>query len=543
MKTRVLRISQVMGSILPEKDGDTFHIAQNAIQKWLHKKIGTAKFENGEDKSHFSHEDDKGQRAEHLTIDMGGRQKIWCMTYSHPCADISTRRWVTEAALAVKPNGSVLFGMKLNVLDTRLENIGTITYSVPNLLRELASELRLVSDERVIMPYAEHITDATETNSSHVDDLCDLILNPKRKLPVILISREANNKEYLPSDKLGRKLAGIAHVYTIDQMSSYVLRQRVGRELATYNGAIRLYMPMDNNLISNRHFYMPQGPLSKPPYLVERELCRLSFLKSLEHGADEDAFPSFSTIKNQYFENITKNLQISRVTETISDQRDAVIKAQTEQISALEAQLNEVFSLATEEETKRIFAEKETLDLRRLLEEANQKIADSPKMPALKNGALFPDLSMLQPWAEHHFPEELAITRRAQKSALKSVYAEPNLIFQGLTFLAREFRNSILYAEMNTHRDGLRNLQREAEAKLRELKLENRFSISRESAGLFGDDYYVTHLGNKLFLDRHLTKGNGRDPVRCLRIYYTYDEDDQKIVVGHLPSHLRNQLT
>ena len=37
--------------------------------------------------------------------------------------------------------------------------------------------------------------------------------------------------------------------------------------------------------------------------------------------------------------------------------------------------------------------------------------------------------------------------------------------------------------------------------------------------------------------------GNTRDPTRCLRIYFFWDDDEQQVVVGSLPGHLENRLT
>jgi hypothetical protein len=37
--------------------------------------------------------------------------------------------------------------------------------------------------------------------------------------------------------------------------------------------------------------------------------------------------------------------------------------------------------------------------------------------------------------------------------------------------------------------------------------------------------------------------GNTRDPMRCLRIYFFWDDDEQQVVVGSLPAHLENHMT
>lgn len=54
-----------------------------------------------------------------------------------------------------------------------------------------------------------------------------------------------------------------------------------------------------------------------------------------------------------------------------------------------------------------------------------------------------------------------------------------------------------------------------------------------------GDPYFI-RLGGRRFLDTHLGKGSARDPtVRpTLRIYFCWDEDKRRVVIGHMPSHL-----
>ena len=46
------------------------------------------------------------------------------------------------------------------------------------------------------------------------------------------------------------------------------------------------------------------------------------------------------------------------------------------------------------------------------------------------------------------------------------------------------------------------------------------------------------HNGQRKKFDKHLTKGDGRDPRKCLRIYYFWDNETGMVVVGSLPYHL-----
>ena len=61
-----------------------------------------------------------------------------------------------------------------------------------------------------------------------------------------------------------------------------------------------------------------------------------------------------------------------------------------------------------------------------------------------------------------------------------------------------------------------------------------------------GDAFVVAWgpKGEKRVLAWHLKNGgNTRDPERCLRIYYFWDDETQQVVVGSLPGHLKTRAT
>jgi len=71
-------------------------------------------------------------------------------------------------------------------------------------------------------------------------------------------------------------------------------------------------------------------------------------------------------------------------------------------------------------------------------------------------------------------------------------------------------------------------------------------SISETNAGEEGDSYYVKYplgtMKTKL-LNLHLRKGTTKDDRYCLAIYFFWDDEKRRVVVGWLPSHLDNRLT
>ncbi len=55
--------------------------------------------------------------------------------------------------------------------------------------------------------------------------------------------------------------------------------------------------------------------------------------------------------------------------------------------------------------------------------------------------------------------------------------------------------------------------------------------------------YAAIYRGEKVWCDYHIKYGSGVDPRRMFRIYYHWHEDDQLLIVGHIPTHLDNSLT
>ena len=62
-------------------------------------------------------------------------------------------------------------------------------------------------------------------------------------------------------------------------------------------------------------------------------------------------------------------------------------------------------------------------------------------------------------------------------------------------------------------------------------------------SGELGDEYDVIYNGRKCRLEQLIVKGNDRDPRHCLRIYFFWDDETNRVVIGSLPGHLQNRLS
>jgi hypothetical protein len=150
------------------------------------------------------------------------------------------------------------------------------------------------------------------------------------------------------------------------------------------------------------------------------------------------------------------------------------------------------------------------------------------------------DLAGLNEWVKKH-EEKLILHSRAVDAAKKSKFLDVPLIYSAIDLLAEEYRDMRLASKelAPASREKCMN-------KIQALGLDLSQAIIPSRAGEQGDTYFVTYpIGGdkKRMLEMHLTKGADRDERYCLRIYFFWDDDAQKVVVGWLPNHLDTRGT
>ena len=157
---------------------------------------------------------------------------------------------------------------------------------------------------------------------------------------------------------------------------------------------------------------------------------------------------------------------------------------------------------------------------------ADPSPAEDETVPALESYADLPA------WAERHFQGRVVLAGRALRALKSAGFEDVGLVGRAIEVLAGS------YWRMKT--GGGKALRDAYEEELREVRLQETKSISRDRQGKARDDFSIDWDGRRLMLDRHL-KNNARtrDPRNCLRVYFTWDETTQQVVIGHLPGHMR----
>lgn len=147
-------------------------------------------------------------------------------------------------------------------------------------------------------------------------------------------------------------------------------------------------------------------------------------------------------------------------------------------------------------------------------------------------------LKDLEAWSRPLEPRVI-ITKAAIKSAAAiGEHKENRRIYDSLLALANEFWESKYGKPENSKQANERWEKRLGELGMRWSKVGHATKNHR-----FAPEYQVTHEGRTYTMDKHLCHGNSRDPKLLVRIYLAMDDENQRFIVGHLPTHLSSTLT
>lgn len=131
------------------------------------------------------------------------------------------------------------------------------------------------------------------------------------------------------------------------------------------------------------------------------------------------------------------------------------------------------------------------------------------------------------PWCEENLAGRLVLAGSARRETGGAEFEDVGLAVRCLNWLATDYR----------------------EARLRGGDPQLHGRIDDIADGVFnlpcgGDAFECSWRGRRRRVDWHIKRGaNTRDPRRCLRIYYFWDEETRRVVVASMPAHRRSAAT
>ena len=477
--------------------------------------------------------------------------RVWSFRWSHPdkplrdVPAVPGRTWVTEIAVNESIVGEVTLGVRCQCI-SRSYATDTIMLTRPKIVQNLANEFNLSESRRIDSdPW---VLDS-ETD---LDLLEQLLCDHSRTMPVYLLTQpdqsklEKKTEPYmLNHNMLARRSLGLAYVVAIPWDLAFRWTERVGRMWAAFNGAVRTYMPgldFEESSTSSHPLALAEGIqwYKRQGNFGIGEKVFLSFLVDFAH--QYAAQKSVDWAPCIFFTDArTRKLELSKAqaagdTEwrlclehenAASDAKNMELSQEMQQIKndmrTLREELNwekgENRKLCSQLETMRFQFESKT----------GKTVDETDSFPA--------EYEDIPDWIDKHLSDRLVLHPRAANNVKKSEYADIERVCRSLQLLAREYRDM---------RRGLTDSKGKWDRGINELHLEYSRSISVTRAGEKYDTYTVEYppgSGKKVRLESHLKKGNSRESKDCLRIYFFWDAESERAVVGWLTSHLATRST
>ena len=542
-------ISQVVLKIPKNLNTSAFEDTRRVILEWINRRAGKPLPEEAWKGESFTLHEIGAQPVEAIAI-----EGYWAARLDDADREVAQRVWTTEISIAENDDGSVLFGTRLHCV-TRGED-RPFDPSIPGFVRDIISVKTAYLDERMvsIKPW---IVDSEED----VDKLYLLLANPHRHSEVIVFSTTGDSanvdKMTDMASNVAKQTAGVAHTVILTSKATWRLSDRVGEEFSVYGQAIRTYRPGFDPSVETRFAH----PLMLASKIAEREdeerkgwttyeklLISQALRRSISGRDIEQRLPRFATVRHLINEKLLQRVHSDTglpYKEQLAQEQEYTAelqKALREQEQEFEKQRLDDDALIVMAEEERDQAREESQQFKAQCLHLRHRIKTMEK--ELKNVGRFtqpeiPDnLDNFEKWCDENLSGFVEVHNRAFRAVKGSLYGDTSLIFKALLVL-RDY-----YVPMRQRQEREEHLKEKFGKECQKLGIMEAPSIDKVRKGEEGDAYYVKYLGENRFLDRHLkNKGSSRDPSRCFRLYFFWDDENGQVVVGWLPSHLSTRIT
>jgi len=471
-----------------------------------------------------------GRSFEHLR---GGRtcigagfaddqRALWALRVDRPDANIAQRTWTTEIVVGHASSGtSALFSLRLLVSSP--ETTLQIEPAVPGLVRQVATACGLQQGGSRL--------DATPWHIASEQDALELVaalLNPGRVVPYLICSvAERETQPGINTQLLAKVTLGIAKVVVVPAAHTWVLTQQLGKPLSVFNGAVRAYMPgfsYDANPYAHRLFFVdtkPSEERAKSTLATLRWLAANESVRRLQLGTDVLAF---SAVREA-----SLDIERERLKQMGSAEAEQLRAAQT-QVDAFKDDLRRALETQQWFSDEHKAIEEHAQNLEQQLRGAQYRIQQL--LEQIKARGDEPDAGIRLPesweefadWCDEVLGGRVVLSGRARRETKSAGFDDPQAAARCLLWLANEYRDS----RINGSSGDLRKPIDEG--------------IHNERCG--ADSFDFDWGSHRVLVEWHIKNGgNTRDPRRCLRIYYFWDEESQLVVIATMPAHIRTGAT
>lgn len=528
--TQIRPVSRISFSLT---DKNAFEKSARFAVDWLEAKVGGALPDEAKALSSFDTRGLKGLYPCHAVRLDDHTGSIWAARIDEPGSKPSAgETWSTEMFVEKPVGGLVRFGAQLMV--RRPANSPDLRPSRPNVVPKLLATLSGEAD-------GEAIGDSPVALMSHddADTLANLIYRPGRRLPIVAVSTDEWGGAQLNLEALGRRLSGAAHLYSLHPETSWELTRLVDKRMSTFNGGVRIYMPgiVEDDEDPYQHPLWLPPPSGENTYLIG-QLAERIFPLGFHDNEGKTRFWHIGQLR--------KAASATVAMETVGSETEK-LEAQVAALQDEVADLKEQLEVAAGLERIASSAEKAAQqDVQRMQDEIGRLKAENYRLrssaqnatvveekPAERELASYDDL---EDWADEVLGPHIFIHNKAIRECRKN--GHPDMLERiASTLLA--IRDHWIPFKL----EGGLDRKETAEKALAELGVEDEGCFTRREKASEKPEYSVREGTITWVLYDHFKYGNSRQNSEQFRMYYAWDEDGRRLIIGKMPSHLPNDMS
>lgn len=526
---------------------------RDIVLAWLQDRMGSALPRKALRHRDFSHGDGsmlcRGVRVR------DGRRDHWAVQIEHNPGP--GRELVTEVGVLGRTGHPPV--VRVGVVDQSIAPGGVADEYPGRLLADLGAAMPLLQDGRKLAH--EPIVIGSE---AMMDAFLDMLLDPGRALTFAVLSVPPDEDVAAVESRAGvlaRTLAGVAVVWVLPTPMTYRLSDRVSKNLSAFLGAWRCYRPgFSERSRREGHPLMLWDSLKgeRGTEHATRLFLRLSVEERAKVARAGD-LPDYAALKREA-ESVVRGPArlLNRLRSTIwaaapgTAVREPAVAAPAAEPDAPAAEseaasgapaaseapafrrrLRAARAKARDRANRYERARKRADAAERQRDDAARRAEQLAGLVRILGGN--PDAEIPFPtgwdefgqWCDEHLGGRLALTAAARRDLEGARFADVGLAAQCLNWLAHDYREGRLRGgdpELHGRIDGIEN------------------GVFNVPCG--GDSFECSWDGRNHAVDWHIKRGaNTRDPRRCLRIYYFWDQRKRQVVVASMPGHRRSGLS
>lgn len=470
---------------------------------------------------------------------------IWAARIDEPGSNPGAGEiWSTELFVERPLGGLVRFGAQLMV--RRSTGSPELRPSRPRLVYDLLRTLSAEAD-------GEAISDTVFSLTQHSDapSLARLIYSSRRRLPIIVVSTDREGQSQLDLRQLGKRLSGAAHLYSVGPETSWELTRLVGKRMSTFNCGVRIYMPglVEEDDDHYQHPLWLPSPSGSSPRLIDQLAERILPL-GFQDNEGETRFWHMAQLRKAAYATVALVKTGSK-----TQQLQAQIESLRAEVESLRDELEIAEGLERLASTQEKNAQHEVQRLKdeiSNLKNENYKLRNIYKYQGdleiiEKKDRKLLSYEDLEEWADEVLGDHIYIHNKALKDCKKNGHPDMLGRIADTLIAIRDWWipfKLVSGLEKKEAKLGSGLEKKEAAIKaLASLGVEDEPCFTRREKAAERPDYSVRDGNITRVLYDHFKYGNSRQNSEQFRIYYSWDEDGKRLIIGKMPSHLPNDLT